>query len=214
MAALAHTGAREILRWDRGLLHTVVALTRTPGPAIREYLSGRTRPYSNPIKYLLILVALAVLVFGWLDLQSAWLPPEAAPEPAVARFLELYTRYLNVFLVLAIPFLALYSRLIFRKAGYNLTEHLIFNTFVYAHQNLLSLAVVGIWFLPGTGVPAILGVSFTLLVVYFVFACKQFFQVSVFQAIVRALLVFSLANVTYILALMLFLRGYLLATGR
>lgn len=215
MAALARTGASEILRWDRGLMHTVVALTRRPGPAIREYLGGRTRPYSNPIKYLLILVALAALVFGLLGLHPAgWSPPEAQPDPGVARFLEIYTRYFNVFLVLAIPFLALYSRLIFRKSGLNLTEHLVFNTYVYAHQNLLSLAVVGVWLVPGDSTGAILGASLILLTAYYVFACRQFFQVGVVEAIVRAALVALLANLTYLLALTLVLRGYVLLQGR
>jgi hypothetical protein len=49
----------EVANLDRGLLHTVISLTRSPGETARHYIHGRTACYTNPVKYLIIMVAVA-----------------------------------------------------------------------------------------------------------------------------------------------------------
>src|SRR5262245_25719208 len=44
----------RILTVDSGLLHTAHQLTVSPGQVIRDYLAGRTQPYTHPAMYLLI----------------------------------------------------------------------------------------------------------------------------------------------------------------
>lgn len=209
LGALVRAGAEEALKLDKGLLHTAVALSLRPGHAIREYTKGRTRPYTNPIKYLLIFVALAVLGHGWFGFQEAWLSPDPEMDPAVERVLYLYVRYFNVFLLLVVPFFALYSRLLFRRSGDNLTEHFIFNIYVCGHQNLLSLIILPLVFLPDYSTESYITIYFVLINLYYIIACRQFFRVGMGSAILRAVLVSIFANVTYILAVVLTLRGYL-----
>jgi hypothetical protein len=185
---LVRQAVDDVFNLDGGLLHTVVALTHRPGRVISSFLSGRTRPFTNPAKYLFICVALATFSFhfsGLMANQLEWMEVEHNDATIAIEFVN---RYFNIILILGVPFMAAFSRLFFWRAGYNIAEHLIFNVFIYAHQNLLLLASIPVYLLL-----ADVGwylVFYTLLVLlYYVWACRQFFRVGVFSAALRGTLI-------------------------
>lgn len=198
--------ARDGFNLERGFLATLVGLSVRPGAAIREYLGGRTLPYTNPLKYLLVWVALATFATAGLDIVGRYvelmLPDPDAPESqAVMPFFDIVTRWYNLVLLLGVPFLAVFSRLLFRRAGFNLAEHLVFNGYVYAHQSalfLLSVPVILLW--PGT-LAWVMAAYIFAIGAYYIWACVDFFQVGWMRGIVLANLVMVLAYAVYYLAI-------------
>lgn len=193
MRSLLRQAADNLLNLDQGLLHTMGALSRRPGWMVQEYLRGRTRPFTNPVKYLIIWVALATFVYhfsGLIEAQLDWAAgdPGATEEIASIPAMDEITRYFNVLLMLGVPFMAVFSRLLFFRAGYNFTEHLIFNVFVYAHQTFLFVLTVPMYFLLDD-IGWYLMLWTVLALGYYVWACRQFFEVGWFSAAWRGVMV-------------------------
>lgn len=200
MRALLRDAADAAFNLDSGLLHTALTLTRRPGEMVREYLAGRTRPYTNPAKYLIICAAVATfasIASGFADLQVdqvATASPDAADE--VAARLTNVQRYFNLILILGLPALPLLTRLLFRRSPYNLTEHLVFNTYVYAHQNLLMVPVLPAIFLFRNA--AVFGVLYVAVTTaYYIWACRGFFGFGVLSTVVRGILTMVLFTVVF-----------------
>ncbi|MDT0632476.1 DUF3667 domain-containing protein [Rubrivirga sp. S365] len=57
----------RVFNLDRGLLHTVTSLARSPGSVPRDYVEGRRRTYTNPLSFFLLATALSLLMYGLYD---------------------------------------------------------------------------------------------------------------------------------------------------
>ena len=53
--------ASRVFNLNRGLLHTVVSLAKSPGAVPCDYVAGRRRTYTNPLSFLLLAATLSVL---------------------------------------------------------------------------------------------------------------------------------------------------------
>lgn len=199
----------DLLNLDRGLLFTVLELSRRPGEAIRQYVSGRTVRFSTPVKYFLLMAALTTLIYlntGLADAMAAGWTGELknADDPALhvsqARVMEFVGKWMNLIMAAGLPFSAAATWLFFRRAGYNLAEHLIFNTYVYAHVCLLFVAMC----LPafaGVGLSAIMSAYMVASLAYSAWAGVGFFGGSPVRTALRA----TIANVVGYVAYIVFL---------
>jgi hypothetical protein len=167
---------------NRGLLFTAAALFRRPGEAVREYVSGATVRYTNPVKYLLLLAALALLMMVRLDVfetQMRALPGvAAAQESAQAQQMQAelsawISRHMNLLMIAGVPVIAWLSRRFFRAAGFSYAEHLVFNVFAYAQMCLLSLLVLPLTQAAGLGARGMMAASLVN-VGYYVWALASF----------------------------------------
>jgi len=171
----------DALDLNRGLLFTATALFRRPGEAVREYLAGATVRYTNPVKYLLVLVALTVLMFMRLDvveMQVGMVSGEVAQKSAEAQRLQAQfsawmSQHMNLLMIACVPVIAWLSRRLFRPAGFTYAEHLVFNVFAYAQMCLLSLLVLPLTQAAGLGRPGMMAASLVN-VAYYVWALASF----------------------------------------
>src|SRR5690606_6820249 len=118
----------RVLDLDHGLLHTVHQLTVRPGTVVRDYLAGRTVPYTNPVAYLLLCFAafaITARVFG------------GATGSEDDRALT----------ALVVPFIAAVSRVLFWRTRLNYAEHLVLVLYLLGHVALI-LAVLQAVLLP------------------------------------------------------------------
>lgn len=188
---------------DRGLLFTAVELFRRPGAAIRAYVQGATVRYANPVKYLVVCVALAVFAsvqVGVTREMAGGFAEGGGPGSAetVERVSEFLGRYMNVLMAAAVPFMAAASRVLFRRAGFNLAEHLIFNVYVYAQQSLLFLPFLPL-FLAGSRSAWPVAAYTLAITAYYAWAATAFFQARPLAGTLRALLVTLVGTAVYVL---------------
>lgn len=204
---------------NRGLLFTAVALFRRPGEVVREYLSGATVRYTNPVKYLVVCVALVVFASIQLgatgELAGGFTEGYGADAADRAqRVTELLNRYMNVLMALAVPFMAAASRLFFRRAGLNYAEHLIFNLYVYGQQSLLFLPFAPMWGLRTPGLKALPVLAYCLaMLVYYAWAATSFFGERRVPGVLRALATQVLGGIAYAAATALAVAAFVAAGG-
>lgn len=204
MRPLLHDAADAAFNLDSGLLHTVITLWRRPGRMIRDYLAGRTRPYTNPAKYLLIcgaVTTLASIVSGFTAAaadQMAAMSPEAAEETALA--IAMLHRYFNLVLILGLPLLPVLTWVFFRPNAFTFTEHLVFNTYVFAQQNLLWIPVLPFFVVLEA---PLLGALLYLIATtaYYLWASRQFFGFGILSTMLRGMVVTVLFSVLFLVGL-------------
>ena len=139
----------DALDLERGILHTAVELFRGPGALLRDYLRGRTVPFTNPVKYFLLALSLVQLAALWsgatADFAAGFAgdpadgPGGAAPGALAARTAELLDRFFPLLAAPAVPVLAAAQRLLFRRSGLNYAEQLVVALFLAGQQLLLLL---------------------------------------------------------------------------
>lgn len=142
-----------IFNLETPLLYTAINLTWRPGWVAGEYVRGRRRTFTNPMKYCLLMAALDVLLLKWLgfDVQaimgvtSASYPEDseiARAMEAGARVTTFFIEWMAAFTFITLPILAGMMRLLFWKAGRNIVEQYVLCLYVYGHSMLLQASMV------------------------------------------------------------------------
>ena len=118
---------------------------------------------------------------------------ESITETAGVRFLA---DWFLVLLLGAIPIVAVIGRVVFRRAGFNLAEHAVFATYVYAQQALLvgALSALGavLRLQTWSGLAALVVAAG-----YYVYAALGFFRIGLPGDVFRALFAVVLAMAAY-----------------
>lgn len=178
---------------NRGVPYTVRQLSTRPGDAIREYVAGRTAPYTNPVKYFLIVGTVTTLAFVQAGIVGKLAGDVAGSmrygpglHPDAASVVEFASKYFTVLMAASIPGSAVASWLMFRRARFNFAEHLIFNIYVGAQQSLILVVLLGLTLVPGLAgysQPA----GFALASAFYLWAAHGFFGGRLIPTVVRAL---------------------------
>lgn len=200
---------REILDafdLERGLGYTIKSLTLNAGGAIKEYLEGKRKRHYNPLKYLLLVAAITTfLQFNLLEIIN---PNELAkgyvegyevtgPEnidkeevtkksrEIAAKFTKRISQLATPITLLLLPFLSFFSRRMFRKAQYNIYEHLVINTFVIAHSSTLLIPFL----LGGYFYSKLFIASYLINILYMFWAYYKTFNYSIAATLFRVVIV-------------------------
>lgn len=143
----------HLLSLDVPVLRTLANLTWRPGWVASEYVRGRRKPFTNPLKYCFFSGALQIATCEVLGIRIAVLPPgvrerlSEGPEGAAFRegavpLLDWFGQYIHVFTFATLPILALFTRWLFRDSGRSVTEFYVLSLYTYGHGFLLQLFVV------------------------------------------------------------------------
>ncbi|MCC6724047.1 MAG: DUF3667 domain-containing protein, partial [Saprospiraceae bacterium] len=118
-----HLGERITLRFigvelfqmltnlERGLWHTLLELVRNPGRVIRDYLSGATVLYYQPVRFLLLMTGISALMANLVDFDKimemtmSTMNMELTPEQKAlqSKMMHNVLRYTNVIMALNVP---------------------------------------------------------------------------------------------------------------
>lgn len=135
LQSLVHDLPGIVLNLEKGLWYTLIRLTTEPGLAIREYLAGKRVRFQHPLAYLMFWATVCSFVM-WL------FPVDVIDETRnmgdiAQRMQQISTEFFSVVSIGMIPGYAACNWLFFRKAGYNLGEHLVFITYISAQIIIL-----------------------------------------------------------------------------
>src|SRR3712207_3102709 len=122
-------------------------------------------------------------------------PPRSTLFPYTTLFRS--TTWLNLIMALGVPFQAVFTRLLFRRVGYNFAEHLIFNTYVYAQVCLVFLAVLVPLYAAGVSMSTAMLVYMAATTAFTAWAGVQFFRARPVSGTLRMLAAFVLGYVSY-----------------
>jgi hypothetical protein len=130
---------------DSGLFFLIKELFLRPGIVAKEYIEGKRKKYFSPIQYLILAVAVATFFSVKYNLMG---PVSGNVNPEVynqlneiskffLQFNQFIYKYFNLILFVAVPVMALFSWLFYKKSGYNYAENVILNVFLAAQRTLI-----------------------------------------------------------------------------
>ncbi len=107
---------------QKGFNLTLLHLFQKPGSMLRRYLHGERKRYMNYLSFLLVLVVIDYLLAFFSSVSLTDLTDEGEAFQVFEQFLDDYSK---LYLFIIIPFNALITYWFFRRAAYNLAEHLV-----------------------------------------------------------------------------------------
>ncbi len=208
------------LNLERGLLFTLWALLRNPGEAMREYLFVDRSRYFEPLK--LLILSLAIYLFLLVNImpedgfmsgfEEGFLKdnPSAKKEAFFQQITDFIQQHANLILLISIPVSAIVSCLCFWRHRLWYTEHLVLNAYLYGFMSVLG-SILMLFLVRST-------ISITIIIqilslVYLVYFFKSFFRISWLRSIATSFLIFLGSQFLFILTLLIIMVGYAFVTG-
>ncbi|UII29996.1 DUF3667 domain-containing protein [Fulvivirga ulvae] len=195
---------------EKGLFYTVKKLFIEPGVAIRDYLEGKRVSLYVPVKYLLLIGAIATFISMRFDLFLSERPGpvlQMLPVEKLAAFLSFAEEYATVINIIAVPVFALFSWLFFIESRHNYTENLVLNIYITAQQLVMLLLIFPLIALMPSTKEVVIAVYSAVTLIYNVWVYFSFFKVRKAVQFLKLILVLVCA---YMLQFVLNYSTYLL----
>jgi hypothetical protein len=141
---------QTVFNTDSSIWRTIGHLSYAPGRVCRGYIEGVRKRYLRPVAYLFFVASLYGLTLLLSDGDIRYFHEDVALgftsyDDATGLSEEERIRQLRplalMFILLSIPILSLISRLIYRRAGFNLAEHLVINAYYMGQLLFLNLVL-------------------------------------------------------------------------
>lgn len=174
---------------DKGFLYNFFSLLRRPGPAIRDYLEGKRKPFFHPASYLVLSLVINYLVVKILNLHFYFEDELASMQPLEAKAIKDYDamqwwflEHTYIYILLAIPVSTLFIFIIMKlmKQSYNVAESAVIVLFTIAQGVLIqsSLYLCFGWIKSGPFLRGLESVNMTVLILYASWVVYQLFDIS------------------------------------
>jgi hypothetical protein len=138
-----HDLQHGLFQFDNGIFFTIKQLLTRPGNSIREFLDGKRVKYVKPLSFVVLLATF----YGLLSHYLIHIPIESQPinkTNDVVGAYETVSRWsighLSYSILILILSTTVASYLVFKRQHYNITEHLVLNT--YYRSLTLIIAVI------------------------------------------------------------------------
>lgn len=205
---IAHDVQHGLFHFESGLLYSAKELFLRPGHTIREYLHGKRVKHYKPISMVILVATLHGVLYHFLHLNVF-----KGVESEVFNYEELnewVSHHFAIITLATLPVFALSSFLVFKKQGYNYTEHIILNSFYSTQRLWVRIIMMPLLLLPDAPetVNVLMKVFMLVDVLLMFWTYTQFFEkLSKMKTILLTLLCFV---VFYMLFTILFAIGYLM----
>lgn len=137
-----------ILHTNKGFLYSVKEIIKNPGKTAREYIDGNRVNHYKPILLAFVLSGISAFVsfkiLGLYDILIAHYSSSAANVNSkfMNEFMSVFSSYNSIIMLLALPFIALATKFVFRKWGQNYYEHIVMNAYILSVYTLISIVIV------------------------------------------------------------------------
>ncbi|TRO67424.1 DUF3667 domain-containing protein [Christiangramia sabulilitoris] len=186
---------------EKGLLFTFWNMLKSPANTSNIYLYEDRKKVQNPFRYLIIAVAFATFItLSNPAFQNFISETQDANKgkyekleqgvgvPVWETFREaqdIYISYQNLVVLLAIPFISLFTYLVFKRKGFNFAENMALNCFIFG--TIYWISGITNLFLYSLDVKILMAsgwIIMTILGCYFYF---RIFSINIFKAILTTI---------------------------
>jgi hypothetical protein len=174
-----HDFVHGVFNVNKGFFYTIKELFTRPGHSIREYIEGKRVKHFNYITFVMLIIAIGHVVGNITQIKLIDTTHYFTTDKDIlTKFDKMTLEYPKLFIIIKLPFLALFTFLFFRKSKQNFTESLILNIYKVCGELLIAiiftvLAILLEGIIPITQFSTIVGI---LTFAYSVFYYYQYFS--------------------------------------
>ena len=183
-----------IVNLEKGLWPTSWLMFKDPKKVINDYLNGITVPYSHPFRFLFLWLTVQVFLIlssGVFDMTQGNFYTEMQGQPqqmneGQQKLLSGVKQYLQLFLVLSMPFLAMATKLFFRQRSLNFAEHLVVNSYAYGASLILSLLMIPFYYFAENHMVSLQLIGMGVSIIYMAYVYSSIFYENVFLVVFKS----------------------------
>ena len=190
----------HVLHLERGIFYTILELIRNPGQSVRNYLTENRSRLVKPIIFIIVTSLIYSLCGSFFHFEDGYVnysDNEKSATSAIFKWVQGHYGYANIIMGM---FIALWSKLFFRKYKFNFFEILILLCFVMG-MGMLIYSVFGI--IQGLTHFNLMQFAAVLGFVYTTWAIGQFYEKGKFVNYVKAFFAYILGMLTFTLTAIL-----------
>jgi len=198
--------------FKRGFFYTIKHLTMEPGTSMRDYIKGKRQMHSLPHTFLFTLMTLATFLTIYFKVDAS--PIAETPNGVVGMVFQgsitmlirnFFSKYLTISLLGVIPIIAAVAYYIYHRAGFNYTEILISNIYIFSYIVLLYIVLMPLNLLSVNGFYTVFFISG---VGYLMWSYLRLFKVGLLSGIRNFIATFLVSYLLYAMLLFLILLIY------
>ena len=135
-----------VLHTNKGLLYSIKNIIKNPGKTAREYIEGKRINHYKPILLVFVLSGISAFIsfkiIGLNEMMKEIYSENGLYSDFTGDTISFSFSYSSFIMLFFIPFLALFSKIAFRKWGHNYYEHVIMNAYILSFYTLFDIIVV------------------------------------------------------------------------
>lgn len=190
----------SVLNFDKGIFYTIKELLIRPGITVKKFIREDRNRLVKPVIFIIVSSLVYSLLREILHFEDAYIYYDDLKQSAsVTIFAWIQNNYGYGNLIMGI-FIALWTKLLFRKYGYNFYEIIILLCFVMG-MGMLILSVFGT--IEGLTKLKVLDYGGMAFIIYSSWAVGQFFDKKKFKSYLKALLSYFFGMLTFALVILL-----------
>ena len=190
----------HVLHFERGIFYTIKELITSPGQNIRNYLTENRSRLVKPIIFIIVsslIYSISNHFFHFQDGYINYLDSQKTSTSTISKWVQMNLGYSNIMMGI---FIALWTKLFFRKRDYNIFEILILLCFVMG-IGMLIYAIFGVVYgLTHLNIMQFAGIAAFM---YSTWAIGQFYDRGKASSYVKAFLAYIFGMMTFSLAILL-----------
>lgn len=189
----------HVLHFERGILYTIKALLIGPGQNVRHYITENRSRLVKPIIFIIITSLIYTLVNHFFHIEDEYVKFDETKKSAtgiIFKWVQEHYGYANIIMGV---FIAFWTKIFFRKYGYNFFEIFILLCFVMG-MGMLIFAVFAV--IQGIIHIALMQIAGQVGIVYCTWAIGQFFDKKKIFNYVKALVSYILGLITFVLLML------------
>ncbi len=195
----------NFLNYDNRFLQTVKDLFVSPELVINGYIGGLRKKYNSPINFFAISLTISGLYIFFIqkfypDIMKVYnFYDDEASRQVSGKVAELLMDYNSLFYFVLIPFLALVSRIVFLRNGYNYTEHVVIYLYTMSLSAILTSVLSFVILFLSKDFFFIWGLVFNfLMIIYHTYILKRVFSLSAAKIFLKFLLFLVIFGFFYV----------------
>jgi hypothetical protein len=179
---------------EKGIFYTIRELLIRPGQNIRLYLNHNRSRLVKPIIFIIVTSLVYSLINNFFHIEEGYMNLTESKKTAtgtILKWIQAHYGYGNIILGV---FIALWTKLFFKKQPYNIFEILILLCFIMG-MGMLVLAAFAL--VQGITHVKLLQYASLLILVYSTWAIGQFFEQKKASAYLKALAAYLLGSISF-----------------
>ncbi|MET0244261.1 MAG: DUF3667 domain-containing protein, partial [Flavitalea sp.] len=187
---LIHEVIHAVTHADKGIFSYSIGLLYKPGIIASDFVEGKRKRYFNPFQYLIIILGLYILTMSathFMEKMTYYMNQnqKSYVKTELDSAFAIFNKYQKFIYLALVPLTTFVIQLLFRKKGFNYTEHLVgyvvyFGNSLFVHSLIILLSFLPIPFTPLMTLSSIIPIFYMAL--YF----RQFYKVGWIEAILKS----------------------------
>lgn len=131
------------LHTNKGFLYSAKQIILNPGKTAKAFIDGNRINHYKPILLAFVLSGISAFisfkVIGLKEVMSGYYASQKLNSPFLNDYLTIVSSYSSIIMLSLIPFLALFTKLAFRKWGHNYYEHIVMCSYILCFYTLVTI---------------------------------------------------------------------------